>query len=124
MVEEEKAAHLGEPFDEFELENRILNDEEKKVLHGSIISHAKEKLGTQRQEIGEGSGVEHHATSFETITSSRFEPAPVTEPQLVPAYDLEQPHLSPIKEYSHEAIQPTAGQTEEGTLNESHMYLT
>lgn len=59
LVEDEKAVHPDESIDEFELENRMLNEDERKILHESIILHEKEKLGIQHSEVGEGSCVEH-----------------------------------------------------------------
>ena len=80
LVEGEKEAHQGESMDEFELENRILTGDEKRILHESMILREKEKLGAQHFEVGEGSGVDHHEASLEVPTSTQPEPPYAVDP--------------------------------------------
>ena len=121
MVEEEEEARPGESVDRFELENRLLTDDEKNVLHDAIIAHEKEMIDGRSLEVGEGSGVEHHSTVTEITAPPSLEPVSVVGSQSVPAYDPEQPRLSPIREHVYEAVQPSTSQTEEGTLNISQV---
>jgi hypothetical protein len=117
LVEEEGEAHPDESIDQFELENRLLTEDEKKIIHDAIISHEKEMIGGQHREIGEGSGVEHHTTILEITAPPSLEPVSEVDSQSVPGYDPEQPRLSPIREHASESALPSASQTEEVTLN-------
>lgn len=67
LVEDENAEHQAKSIDEFELENRALNEDERKVLHDSMIAYEKEKFSTQHSEAREGSGVEHHDGGSEIL---------------------------------------------------------
>ena len=117
LVEKEKEAHPGESVDEFELENRLLTDDEKKILHDSMISYKKERLGTQHLEVGEGSGVGHHDASLDLPLSTQPESLPAVDPQAVPAYNPDQPQMSPTTAQATEAAPSLTSQTEEGTPN-------
>ena len=122
LVEEEGEAHPGESVDRFELENRLLTEDEKKVLHDAIIAHEKEMVGGRSLEVGEGSGVEHHADVTEVTTSPLSVSASAVSLPPVPAYDPERPHLSPIHEHTSEVVQPSASQTGEGISKLSQVF--
>ena len=123
LVEEEKEAHQGESVDEFELENRILTEDEKKVLHESMILREKERLGAQHFEVGEGSGVDHHEASLEVPASTQPDSSSAVDPQAIPAYNPDQPQKSLAATQVTEAVQPLISQTEEGILNIPHICL-
>ena len=96
----------------------MLNEDERKVLHDIMIVYEKEKLSTQHSKAGEGSGVEYHDEASETFASTQPESTSVVDPQSVPAYNPDQPRLSPVHEHVTEAAPvPPASQTEEGILS-------
>lgn len=80
MGEDEKAEHQAESVDEFELENRVPSEDERKVLHDITIAYEKEKLGTQHLETGEGSGVERHDAGFEALVLTLPESTSAVDP--------------------------------------------
>ena len=79
-------------------------------------------MGGRSLEVGEGSGVEHHADVTEVTTSPSSVPVSAVSLPPVPTYDPEQPRLSPIHEHTSEAVQPSASQTGEGTLKLSQAF--
>ena len=123
LVEGEEEAHPDESVDRFELENRLLTDEEKKVLHDAMIAHEKEMVGGRSLEAGEGSGVEHRATALEITAPPPSESVSAVSSHTVPAYDPEQPRLSPIREHVSEVVPPSASRTEEGILNKFQVHF-
>ena len=114
LVEGKKATHPDETLDDFELEMRLLTEEERKALHEAVVSVARERLGFQQIETGEGSGIEHHETSVGAVISTLPETIGAVDPQSVPAYNPAQPQLSsanaPASISAH-----TSGQAKEGT---------
>lgn len=82
LITDGKAEHHAESIDEFDLENRVLTEDERRVLHKAIVTFEKEKLDTQHLEAGEGSGVGHHDTSSETPMPTQPEPTPTVDPLL------------------------------------------
>lgn len=97
MVGDEKATQQAESIDEFELENRVSSEDERKV-HNTMISYEKERLGTQRSEVGEGSGVEQHNVTPETLMPTQPETTPAVDHRSIPAYNPDQSQLPPVQE--------------------------
>ena len=96
-------------MDEFELENRILTKDEKKILHESMILREMERLGAQHLEVGEGSGVDHHEASLEVPASTQPEFSSAVDPQAIPTYNPDQPQMSPAAaQVTNAALPPTS----------------
>ena len=109
LVNEKRAAHLDGALDDFELEMRLLTEDERKTLHEVVISMAKERLGVQSLETGEGSGTAHHEASVGAVIPTLPETTGAVDPQSVPAYNPDQPLLSSADDSTHVSVQTKEG---------------
>lgn len=105
LVENKRMSCPDGVLDEFELESRLLSEDERRTLHEAIISVEKERLGVHQTEVGEGSGIVHHSENTKIPVSTSSEVVAVVDPQAIPAYNPDQPELSSGKTLVPELVQ-------------------